>query len=100
VVHDDVFDYLDQARADSGLRHYFDIVYVAPPQYQGLWSKTVLTLEEVPLLSLDGVVVAQIFPKEYSPLPLQRLVLTDQRTYGSTMLCFYEYSSDAPLSAT
>jgi hypothetical protein len=32
----------------------------------------------------------QIFPKEFEPLTLATLQLTDQRKYGSTLLCFYE----------
>jgi 16S rRNA G966 N2-methylase RsmD len=71
----------------------FDIIYVAPPQYQELWAKTLLALEEHPLLAQEGIIVAQMFPKEYRALPLQKYVLSDQRTYGSTMLCFYEEHS-------
>ena len=48
------------------------------------------SLAERPLLYEDGVIVAQIFPKEYEALPLKTLALGDQRTYGSTTLCFYE----------
>ena len=52
--------------------------------------KTLLALDGHPLLAPEGIIVAQIFPKEYRALPLEDLVLTDQRKYGSTMLCFYE----------
>ena len=69
----------------------FDIVYVAPPQYKGLWAKTVRLIDERPaILTADGLVIAQIHPKEYEELPLTTLALTDQRRYGSTVLCFYE----------
>jgi 16S rRNA (guanine(966)-N(2))-methyltransferase RsmD len=87
VVREDVFRFID--RTDER----YDIIYVAPPQYQNLWSKTLLALDERPLSSPDGVVVAQIFPKEFEPLPLRQYTLTDQRTYGSTMLCFYAYTA-------
>ncbi|MBU0491469.1 MAG: 16S rRNA (guanine(966)-N(2))-methyltransferase RsmD [Chloroflexi bacterium] len=69
----------------------FDIVYVAPPQYQGLWAKTVRLIDEHPgILTADGLVIAQIHPKEYEDLALTALALTDKRRYGSTELCFYE----------
>jgi len=83
VVRDDVFRFI--ARTDER----FDVIYVAPPQYKGLWSKTLLALDERPLTDEDGLIVVQIFPKEFAPLPLKGYTLTDQRTYGSTMLCFY-----------
>jgi 16S rRNA (guanine966-N2)-methyltransferase len=94
VVHDDAFRFVTQTGGRQAADDGFDIIYVAPPQYQDLWSRALLALDAGPLLAPDGVVVVQIFPKEYRPLPLQRLVLTDQRTYGSTMLCFYHCHGD------
>jgi hypothetical protein len=35
-------------------------------------------------------VIAQMHPKEFTTLPLQRLELFDQRKYGQTLLAFYE----------
>ena len=49
-----------------------------------------LDAENHPLLSDESLVIVQIFPKEYTLLPLTNLALTDQRNYGSTLLCFYE----------
>ena len=37
-----------------------------------------------------GVVVAQVDPKEFEPLPLTTLTLVDERKYGNTLLVFYE----------
>jgi 16S rRNA (guanine966-N2)-methyltransferase len=99
VVHDDAFRFVAHAGGRQADDDGFDIIYVAPPQYQDLWSQALLALDASPLLAPDGVVVVQIFPKEYRPLPLQRLVLTDQRTYGSTMLCFYDSLTDPPSAA-
>jgi 16S rRNA (guanine(966)-N(2))-methyltransferase RsmD len=89
VIRGDVFQFIAQADAR------YDVIYVAPPQYVGLWSRTLLALDERPLLEDDGVIVVQIYPKEYAPLPLNHHALTDQRTYGSTMLCFYGVHSPA-----
>jgi 16S rRNA (guanine966-N2)-methyltransferase len=84
VERADVFSYLGRPPQP------FDYVYVAPPQYQGLWGKTLQMLDAHPgWLSNDGWVIAQIHPREYEALALQRLALFDQRTYGSVMLCFY-----------
>ncbi len=85
VVQADVFRFLSREPEP------YDLIYIAPPQYQGLWSKTLLALEANPgWLHSDGLVVVQIFPKELEPLNLTTLQRTDQRKYGSTLLCFYE----------
>jgi 16S rRNA (guanine(966)-N(2))-methyltransferase RsmD len=89
VVKADVFKFL------QGEPEPFDIVYVAPPQYEGLWSQTLLALEANPgWLYEHALVVVQIFPKELEPLPLESLQLFDERKYGSTLLCFYELRSE------
>jgi 16S rRNA (guanine(966)-N(2))-methyltransferase RsmD len=85
VVHADVFKFLASYQGQG-----FDIIHVAPPQYRGLWAQTLQALDRSPLLAPDGVAVAQIHPKEYQPLDLRNLLLSDQRKYGSTLLCFYE----------
>lgn len=85
LVKADVFKYL------SGKPQSFDLVYIAPPQYQGLWSRTLLSLDaNVNWLQPDGLAIAQIFPKELQSLALTNLELTEQRRYGSTLLCFFE----------
>lgn len=85
VVQADVFKFL------AGEPEAFDLIYIAPPQYQGLWKNTLLSLEvNLNWLEPDGVAIVQIFPKELEPLPLKTLNLVDQRKYGSTLLCFYE----------
>jgi 16S rRNA (guanine(966)-N(2))-methyltransferase RsmD len=89
VVQADVFKFL--AREPE----LFDLIYVAPPQYVGLWSKTLLALEANPgWLAPDGLVIVQIFPKELEPLELTTLELIEKRKYGSTLLCFYESLAD------
>ncbi|MFQ5612372.1 MAG: 16S rRNA (guanine(966)-N(2))-methyltransferase RsmD [Anaerolineae bacterium] len=69
----------------------FDLVYIAPPQYAGLWARALHTLDaHIDLLAGDGIAIAQIHPKEFEDLPLRHLSLYRRRTYGSTQLCFYE----------
>lgn len=69
----------------------FDFIHVAPPQYHNLWAETLAALDARPgWVNPDGVVVAQIDPREFQVLPLNNLELVDQRRYGSTLLCFYE----------
>ena len=85
VLHQDAFKYVPAAQGQ------FDIIYVAPPQYQNLWSKALLAIDDSLILASGGVIVVQIFPKDFESLSLKHVELTDQRKYGSTMLCFYEH---------
>lgn len=88
IVRADVFKYLTRVPTT------FDLIYIAPPQYQGLWRDTLLSLEENPgWLDPLGLAIVQIFPKELEALNLARLQLVDERKYGSTLLCFYEHKS-------
>jgi 16S rRNA (guanine(966)-N(2))-methyltransferase RsmD len=88
VVRADVFDFL---ASKVGPVETFDYVYVAPPQYRGLWAKTLQVLDAQPAwLADDAWAIAQIHPREYEELALEHLALFDRRSYGSVMLCFYE----------
>lgn len=74
----------------------FDYVYIAPPQYKGLWKRALLALDNHPnWLADDAWVIAQIHPKEDEPLELQNLVEFDRRRYGSTLLIFFEPRLDS-----
>ena len=68
----------------------FDYVFLAPPQYQGLWSRALTTLDANDgWLTPDGWIVAQLDPKEYAPLDLANLAEFDSRKYGTTLLLFF-----------
>ena len=83
----DAFDFLNSVSQGA-----YDVIYVAPPQYKGLWLATLRRIDEEAdrLLSGDGLVIAQIDPREFREIDLDRLTLVDRRKYGNTMLCFYE----------
>lgn len=84
VVHGDAFAYLARDAEAP-----FDVIYIAPPQYRGLWLKALQRVDAHPdLLASDGVVVVQVFPKEWTEPPLQHLAPLDHRQYGSTALYF------------
>jgi 16S rRNA (guanine966-N2)-methyltransferase len=69
----------------------FDIIFIAPPQYLGMWDKSLRLLDQHDQwLNPDGIVIVQIDPSEYVPQDLHSLSLYDQRKYGNTALFFYE----------
>lgn len=84
VRHYDAFSFL-RSTAKT-----FDLIYVAPPQYESLWIQAMQTIAERPeIVTPQGLVVVQIDPKEYEPLNLAAFEETEQRRYGNTALVFY-----------
>jgi len=85
VERGDSFAFLQRFRGEP-----FDLIFVAPPQYQGMWRKALLQIDAKPeLLSEYGSVIVQIHPREEEPVPLTWLQEYDRRRYGSVMLIFY-----------
>jgi 16S rRNA (guanine(966)-N(2))-methyltransferase RsmD len=69
----------------------FDYVFIAPPQYKGMWIKTLKALDKQPDWPVDdGWVIVQIDPRELEDIELEYFSTFDQRRYGNTLLVFYE----------
>ncbi|MEX2143346.1 MAG: 16S rRNA (guanine(966)-N(2))-methyltransferase RsmD [Anaerolineales bacterium] len=86
IVQGDAFAHLASQPDRS-----FDYVFIAPPQYLGLWKRALLALDaNSAWLVEDGWVIVQIDPTEHEHLELVNLDEFDQRKYGNTLLVFYE----------
>lgn len=89
VVQMDAFALLARAPEQA-----YEYVYIAPPQYLGLWKRALLAVDQNPAwLAEDAWVIVQIHPVEDEPLgegALENLLEFDRRQYGSTLLIFYE----------
>ncbi len=96
VVQSDAFSYLKQTPDRQ-----FDYIFIAPPQYKGLWLKALEVLTERPgWLSSESWVIVQIDPVEYQETSFKNFHEFEQRRYGSTLLLFFEpveASSEADL---
>jgi 16S rRNA (guanine966-N2)-methyltransferase len=89
VTRVDVFNLLEKPAVSQ-----FDFAYIAPPQYKGLWSKALKTIDQnTSWLNPDAWVIVQIDPVEFEPQELSHLEKFDERTYGSTMVLFFEWAS-------
>lgn len=90
VERNDSFTFLERYRGEP-----FDFIFVAPPQYQELWSKALQMIDQRPQLTAEyATIVVQIHPVEDMPVELQRLQEYDRRKYGSVMLLFYADAVD------
>jgi len=87
VLKKDAFTYLSEEHKEQ-----FDLVYIAPPQYEGLWRKAIQTLDQNPeIVRLWERVIVQIHPKEFTEdIEYQHFSIYDRREYGDTLLVFYE----------
>jgi 16S rRNA (guanine966-N2)-methyltransferase len=86
VIQMDAFAYLKQRP-----NRQFDYIFIAPPQYKGLWLRALELLDEHPAwLSPYAWVIVQIDPVELQTVNPQSFHEMEQRRYGSTLLIFYE----------
>ena len=73
----------------------FDFIFIAPPQYKGMWIQALQSVDRNTGWLVDnGWVVVQIDPKEDEAVVLDQLVEIDRRKYGNTLLLFYEIKED------
>ena len=81
----DAFKYLHQEKELQ-----FDYIFIAPPQYHGMWKEALVQLDqEAQLLVDDGWIIVQIDPVEDEPVAMENFKEFDSRRYGSTVLKFY-----------
>ena len=84
VVARDVFAYLRDTPSPQ------EVIFVAPPQWRGLWQRAVTLLDRQPgWLADGGLVIAQHDPAESTALELGRLEPTDERTYARVRFTFF-----------
>ena len=87
VLKKDAFDLIHSEPDQS-----FDIIYIAPPQYKGIWVEAMRELDQnINWLNENGMVIVQIHPKELDDsLGYANLREFDKREYGDTILLFFE----------
>ena len=89
VSKQDAFAFVSQYRGDA-----FNYVFIAPPQYKGMWIEGLRNIDSYPnLLDQNGMAIVQIDPVEYEEVRFEKIEIVDRRQYGSTLLLFYEFRS-------
>lgn len=75
----------------------FDYIFVAPPQYKGMWQRALEELDKNPVwLAEGGWVVVQIDPVEHEERAFVHFQKFEERKYGNTLLIFYEQGEVEP----
>ena len=75
----------------------YQFLYVAPPQYRGIWLETLAAFDEnMEWQRPDSLIIVQIDPSEFdAERRFPNLEEIDQRIYGRTMLIFYQFTDGA-----
>lgn len=86
VVLMDAIQYIQKTDKEG-----FDYLFIAPPQYKGIWQKILQKIDEHPdRVTDDGWIIIQIDPVENSPITTKNFFKFDERKYGSTLLIFLQ----------
>ena len=91
MVWGDVFEAIPELHA-AGER--YDIVMIAPPQYQGYLDRTLKLLSETPLLREAGQIICQHDSSETARIDWTGFTVRQQRKYGNTTFSILEPPTD------
>lgn len=78
---EDVFKFIP-ARHELG--QTFDIIMIAPPQYQGLIDRALQTLANHPVFTEDTLILCQHDTKETRKIDFANFQIVQRRKYGNT----------------
>lgn len=87
AVFTDAYNY---SRILSSKGEKFDIIFVDPPYLNNMVEISIDLIEDLGLLTENGVIVAKYDLSEEIYAPQGLLELVDQRKYGKTILGFYQ----------
>lgn len=100
TLHSNAFKFLQTYQVPEPTkteqRRIYDIVYIAPPQYEEMAARALALVDSSTLCASEALVIVQIHPKErpgVAGVQCKHLELTDERRYGSTLLMFYRHRS-------
>lgn len=77
----DVFDVIPRLNAEDSL---FDIVMIAPPQYQKLIDKTLICLHDRAILNPSAILICQHDTSETQKIDFLDFPVQQRRKYGNT----------------
>ncbi len=69
----------------------FDLIFLDPPYAQGLAEQALIEIEDIRLLSNDGIICVETGVSEVLSEDTGSLQRIDQRRYGTIMVSFYAH---------
>ena len=68
----------------------FDLIFLDPPYGKGMFQKTLVRISQSNLLKDNTLIIAEHSLSETLDGSIERLTLTGQRRYGTTLISFFE----------
>ncbi len=87
----------DVFSALKDLKDSFELIFLDPPYNKSLAERAVRLIEELEILSHNGLICAETGANEIMPEQVGAFIRDDQRRYGSVMIHFYSISSEGEL---
>ena len=69
----------------------FDLIFIDPPYAKDMIPPALELIKKYNLLQRDGLIVTKIDSDEEICQGYENIILIDQRKYGNTTVCFYEF---------
>ena len=75
-------------------RNRFDFIFLDPPYRKGILKDTLVRVSRSEILKDNTLVIAEHSSSEMVEGEIERLILTDQRRYGTTLISFFELKTN------
>ena len=86
IIHGDVFKVMKEFH---NLKRTFDIIYIAPPQFEGLIDQVFVQLHDNRIFHFNTLIITQHHTKEIPDTVSEIFYLERSRRYGNTTFDFY-----------
>ena len=84
-------DYKDTISSMGGKNEVFDIIFMDPPYYEGLFIDCIERIEKANILDGDGIIVVEHDKKDVLPETVGKIERFKEKKYGITLLSFYRW---------
>ena len=87
----------DYSKTLTRIKEQADIIFLDPPYASGLYEKCLGLIQELDLLSDDGIIVAEHDKYDEMPEQVGSLIKVKERRYGKILVSIYQYEMDEEL---
>ena len=87
----------DYSKTLTRIKEQADIIFLDPPYASGLYEKCLGLIQELDLLSDEGIIVAEHDKYDEMPEQVGSLMKVKERRYGKILVSIYQYEMDEEL---
>lgn len=86
-----VSDYKDTIALMGRKNEKFDVIFMDPPYYEGLFVDCIERIEKENILDEDGIIVVEHDKADTLPEKIGNIEMIKEKKYGITLLSFYKW---------